>query len=367
MRFKTYFASSVESAMLSALKQLGPDAMILNSRKTPAENIHLGEYEVAFAAAIEEASRNPVPQVASETNGQDDAARLQREVSRLALEIESLRRTMNRNAAARTGLDAEQSELAQALSDAGLGEEFIAEVLSGVSSGPGSLQLRVLQLLAARLRTAPSLGRMGHGRKVVALVGPAGAGKSGLIAKLAARFGVEGRRPCQILSLDSDRIGATEPLRLIAGVLGVGFRLIEDASQLCPALDAARDCDLILIDTPGFIRDESDIALTLARTFVSRDEIEVHLVLPASMKRRDTQRALQFYEGFQASKLMYTRLDETEQIGTLVETAIRSNLPVSFLSNGPRIPEDLELADGPKLARRVLLPAVASLSKKAAA
>ena len=89
--------------------------------------------------------------MASETNGQDDAARLQREVSRLALEIESLRRTMNRNAAARTGLDAEQSELAQALSDAGLGEEFIAEVLSGVSSGPGSLRLRVLQLLAARL------------------------------------------------------------------------------------------------------------------------------------------------------------------------------------------------------------------------
>lgn len=376
MRLKTYFASSVQSAMLLALEQLGGDAMIVNSRKTAPENRHLGEYEVVFATEpetkpTEEQAAAQIPaQLAPAPDLQTESVkRLHGEVSRLATEIETLSRAMKRAEVTQTvsNFEGEAAEVAQYLGEAGFDAEFILDLITNSSSDGGSLRLRVLQLLADRLKTAPILGRTGQGRKVVALVGPAGAGKSTLIAKLATRFGVASRRPCHILSLDSDRIGAAEPLRMIAGVLGVGFRVLEDSSMLPAALDGLRDRDLIFIDTPGFARDEQDAATCLGQTFATRPEVDVQLVLPASMKRRDLDRATRTYRTLNPHKLIFTKLDETEQIGTAIETAVVANLPVSFLSSGPRVPEDLESANAAQLARRVFLPIPGSFMRSAAA
>ncbi len=374
MRLKTYFATSVEAAMILALEQLGGDAMLVNSRKTAPENRHLGEYEVVFATEPETATHDeapgakilPPPHSEPET---ESVKRLHGEVSRLATEIESLSRAMKRAEVTQavSSFAGEAAEVAQYLGDAGFDDEFILDLITNSASDNGSLRFRVLQLLAERLKTAPTLGRTGQGRKVVALAGPAGAGKSTLIAKLATRFGVASRRPCHILSLDSDRIGAAEPLRMIAGVLGVGFRVLEDSSMLPAALEGLRDRDLIFIDTPGFARDEQDAATRLGQILASRPEVDVQLVLPASMKRRDMDRVTRAYRAFNPHKLIFTKLDETEQIGTAIETAVVANLPVSFLSNGPRVPEDIEPASAAQLARRVFLPVPGSFMRRAAA
>ncbi len=359
--------------MLLALEQMGPEAMIVNSRKSAPENRHLGEYEVVFAAAPEPAV-SPNAGDSAETPRPADSEgeavrRLQGEVSRLASQIESLGRVMKRSEAKHTvsAFEGEQVDVAHLLAEAGFSEEFVLDLISSVAATAGSLRFRVLQSLTARLKTAGSLGRNGHGRKVAALVGPAGAGKSSLIAKFAARFGVASRRPCQILSLDSDRIGAAEPLRMVAGVLGVGFRLVEDPPLLGHALEGLRDRDLVLMDTPGFSRDEADSLERLGLALSTREEIDVHLVLPATMKARDLERAIKFYRPLNPHKLIFTRLDETEQIGTAIETAIDCDLPVSYLSAGPRIPEDLEAAQAAQLARRLFLPLAGGFTRRAAA
>ncbi|HEY3744404.1 MAG TPA: hypothetical protein VGL53_31390 [Bryobacteraceae bacterium] len=377
MRLKTYFASGVEAAMVLALEQLGPEAMIVNSRKTAPENRHLGEYEVVFALAEEAAEEgNPESPAGSkpgkpaprETDG-EPVRRLYSEVSRLASEIESLGRVMKRTELKQkiASFDGEGADVAHCLNEAGFSEEFILESISAAGEDGGSLRFRVLHHLVECLKTAASLGKTGFGRKVVALVGPAGVGKSALIAKLATRFGVAARRPCQILSLDSDRIGAAEPLRLVAGILGVGFRVIDDFSLLASTLDLLRDRDLVLIDTPGFARDDGEAAARLAASISGRAEVDVHLVLPATMKSRDLERTIQFYRMFKPDRLMFTRLDETEQIGTAIEAALLMGLPISFLSGGPRVPEDLESANSGQLARRVFLPSPGGLFRRAAA
>ena len=375
MRLKTYFASSVEAAMQLALEQLGPEAMIVNSRKTSPENRHLGEYEVVFATepetkpAEEQAASKPAFPAPAREVETESVKRLHGEVSRLASQIELLGRAMKRAEVKQTvtNFEGEAAEIAHLLREAGFDEEFILELISGVPSEGGSLRLRVIQLLGDRIKTAPSLGRTGFGRKVVALVGPAGVGKSTLIAKLAARFGVAARRPCQILSVDSDRIGACEPLRIVAAVLGVGFRVLDDPTMLGPAIDGLGDRDLICIDTPGFSRDDQDSAARLAQALSSRDEADIQLVLPASMKLRDLDRMVHFYRVFNPGKVIFTRLDETEQLGTFMETAVKADLPISFLSNGPRVPEDIEPANAAQLARRVFLPAGAGFTRRAAA
>ena len=374
MKLKTYFASTVEAAMQLALEQLGPEAMIVNSRKTAPENRHLGEYEVVFATELapmsgEECFKPPLTGPVMEMEA-ESVKRLHGEVSRLSSQIELLGRAMKRAEIKQTvsNFEGEAADVVHSLREAGFDDGFIIELLNASpADGGGSLRFRVLQLLAERLKSAPSLGRTGFGRKVVALVGPSGAGKSTLIAKLATRFGVAARRPCQILSVDSDRIGASEPLRMVAGVLGVGFRLLDDPSMLNPAMEGLRDRDLVLIDTPGFGRDEQDAFACLAQALAGRTEVDVHLVLPASMKLRDLERATRAYRPLNPSKLIFTRLDETEQLGTALETAVKAELPISFLTNGPRVPEDLEPANAAQLARRVFLPVSGGFSRKAAA
>src|SRR5947208_1544747 len=127
MRLKTYFSTGVEAAMLLALEQLGPDAMIVNSRRTTAENRHLGEYEVVFAveAGLKPGDESQAVQsvVSSPIQDQetDAAQRLRAEVSRLASEIEVLGRTMKRAEikTAVAGIEGEAAEVMYSLREAG--------------------------------------------------------------------------------------------------------------------------------------------------------------------------------------------------------------------------------------------------------
>jgi flagellar biosynthesis protein FlhF len=137
--------------------------------------------------------------------------------------------------------------------------------------------------------------------------------------------------------------------------------------ELAPALDSLRDRDLVLIDTPGLARDEAEVLERLAVALAGRAEIDVQLVLPATMKLRDLERTIQYYRVLHPQRVMFTRLDETDQIGTVMEVAVRTGLPVSFLSSGPRVPEDLEPANASQLARRVFLPSSGGFARRAAA
>ena len=162
--------------------------------------------------------------------------------------------------------------------------------------------------------------------------------------KLAVRYGITSRRPARILSLDTYRIGAAEELRSYASILGIGFQVLETTAALVQAFEEHRQKDLILIDTPGLARGEMDCVADLARFLSTYPGIDTHLVLAASMRATDLKRAAERYEVFQPSKLLFTRLDETETFGPILNQSIHTGKPVSFLSRGQRIPEDLEPA-----------------------
>jgi flagellar biosynthesis protein FlhF len=240
--------------------------------------------------------------------------------------------------------------------EANLAREILAALEPAVDAGADRNALR--RSLFAQVRsywkTDSSLGKPAAKRKLVALVGPAGSGKTTTVAKLAFRHGR--KRPLRLLSMDQLRVGAVEPLHAYAGLMGVGLRIVDDLPAAAAALDPATDdspsaAELVLIDTPGYGRREWDRARQLAELLLARGDVDVHLVLDARNRLDELRRSAELFALFQPAKLLFTRLDECGAIGAVLSEAARSGLPLSFVGVGQRVPEDLVPAGEPVLLR----------------
>lgn len=346
MRLKSFFADTIEEAIQIAHREMGPEAMLVNSKRTGPEARHLGGYEVVCAVE----TGIPAPPPSSQFAGANPSFsvlptdKLSREVSEIRQQMERLAMALTRSGSGLAGIaaDAELSKVFAILAEAEIDADLAYEIVAQIRSSEVSQSLRTV--LSRLISTAPALGTSGSLPRVVALVGPPGSGKTTTLVKLAARYGVTSRKPAQILSVDTYRIGAAEQLSSYASILGVGFQLLETTAALAQALDEHSQKELILIDTPGLAATELDGFLDLARFLSSYPRMDTHLVLPASMRTSDLKRTAQQYQFFEPAKLLFTRLDETDTFGPIVNQTVRMKKPISFLSQGQRIPEDLEPA-----------------------
>lgn len=367
MRIKSYFAPAVEDAMAQARQELGEDAMLVRTRRAPAEARHLGEYEVIFAADVPgEPGMAEMPM--SEATGSAVGDRVAAEISELKKELEVMRRTLARSAftPAQSGGSADAASAYAALVAAEVSPELAREMVDCAEAPPdrgsdaefgvrgkNAFAVRLAAEIEKRIDTRPELGR-GEGGKIVALVGPPGAGKTTTLTKLAVSYGLAARRPTLLLSADTYRIGAAEQLRSYAAILGFGCQVLETATALAQALAENAGKNLILIDTPGVGAEDLDVTGGLARLLATRADIDTHLVLPASMKAADLSRAAAAFEIFAPRKLLFTRLDETGTFGPILNEAVRTGKALSFFAAGQRIPEDLEVATKRRLLELVL-------------
>ena len=181
--------------------------------------------------------------------------------------------------------------------------------------------------------------------RITALVGPAGAGKTTVMVKLAVTRGLMARRPVRLFSIDHYRIAAADQLRTYAAILGVPFLLAETSLALEQAIDSAPADALILIDTPGHTRASLlDGGQDLAAFLDRRRDIDTHLVLTACTRHADLRTTVDLFQAFRPNRLLFTHLDETDSMGAIFCEAARTGKPLSFFSMGQLIPEDIEPA-----------------------
>ncbi len=308
LRIKTYFATSVESALDLARRELGPEAMLLNSRQSPAEARHLGQYEVVFATVPEQSP---------------DAEALPA------------------RAAAAPSQCSEAS-----LIHAGIDQQLAHSI---IAAQPAS----VADYMAGLITAEPFLARARTGREIAALIGPPGRGKTTTLAKLAITYGLAEHKPVRIFCADYLRIGAPGQLRTLAGILGVAYEEFQSPATLDNALRNTLP-GLTLIDTPGFGPREHAAAQSLAQVLTSHPAVASHMVLRADASVAALSSAIGRFEMFRPARLIFTGLDEMTQAGAAFSAAAASRLPVSFLSNGQSIPEDLEPASTARVVELAL-------------
>jgi flagellar biosynthesis protein FlhF len=367
MFLKSFFAATIEDALAEGGRELGPEALLVQSKKAPVEARHLGEYEVVLALAATPGA----PAYASLPPAADPLAR---QITELRRQIDGMARSMVHSSVATPRWLAPSSQTARIytmLIEAEVAPPLAEQIAEAVSAhlGPAADFRQALAAARAeienRITVDATLGREGTAERIVALAGPPGSGKTTVLAKLAVTYGLEARRPIVLISADHYRIAAAEQLRTYAAILGVSFEVAETPRLLAQALALHRGKELILIDTPGLAAGDMDEGADLAAFLRSRPDIDTHLVLSASMKSADITRAVERFELFGPAKLLFTRLDETGTLGPVLNEASRTRKPISFLTAGQQVPEHLEPATTARIAD-LLLSSEASESQAAA-
>ncbi|MDE2295727.1 MAG: flagellar biosynthesis protein FlhF, partial [Gammaproteobacteria bacterium] len=177
---------------------------------------------------------------------------------------------------------------------------------------------------------------------VVAVVGPTGAGKTTTIAKFAARWCARhGAEDLALVSTDGFRIGAREQLRTFARILGVAIHAADNGADLARVLGRLRAKKLVLIDTAGFGPREPGFAEQLNLLRTGAPQARAFLALPAPSEARALQAAVAAYRTLAPSACVLTKIDEAASLGAALSTVVGGSLPIAYLCNGQRVPEDL--------------------------
>ncbi|SMY31855.1 Flagellar biosynthesis protein FlhF [Photobacterium andalusiense] len=189
---------------------------------------------------------------------------------------------------------------------------------------------------------------------VVALLGPTGVGKTTTVAKLAARAAMEfGPSQIALVTTDNYRIGAHEQLATYGRIMGCPVRVAKDAQELADILHQLRHRRLVLLDTAGM--GQRDIRLSEQLDTLMQNsgaKIRSYLVMPATSQRRVLEETIEHFRRIPLSGCVLTKLDESLSLGEIICVAIQNALPIAYLADGQRVPEDLKVATGNYLVSR---------------
>ena len=191
-------------------------------------------------------------------------------------------------------------------------------------------------------------------RKVIALIGPAGVGKTTTAAKLAAVWKFQKGKNVALIIMDDHRIGAVDQIKNYSKIIGVPVEIVSDKNGLREAIKKLKNKDLVIIDTPG-LNCRNDLELEkFYKYFEKMRLIETHLLLSATTKEKDFIDISERLNKFEINRLIFTKIDESSTHGNILSHLIRTKIPVSCFTCGQKIPESIEDASMNRLLSLII-------------
>ncbi|MEK7443043.1 MAG: hypothetical protein AABZ78_19720 [Chloroflexota bacterium] len=334
---KTFRAASMPEALAKVQADLGLDALVLASHKvmdSPVWQVWR-EPEVEVLAMPAHAPTAPAPEKVSAPAPVPEAK---------ADECETLTQFRDRLLAQ----EVEPKWVAQIINDArqSLGPRLLAQY--------ASVRDYLARDLAQRLQVGAYLPRKGV-QQVVTLLGMAGAGKTVAAAKLAAYAHYTLGRRVALISLDTFRVGALDQMQTYANILRLPLAIAYTPTDLNASLASHSDKDVIVIDTPSRnLRQAAEMIELMALLTNLPAACANYFVADATAKLSDLTRAVEAFKVLGLHGLIFSKLDETDTFGALYSLARRTALPLSYFSNGRRVPDDMAPASAESLAEWML-------------
>ncbi|MDY7034714.1 MAG: hypothetical protein SV375_00930 [Thermodesulfobacteriota bacterium] len=191
-------------------------------------------------------------------------------------------------------------------------------------------------------------------RIIAAFVGTTGVGKTTTIAKLSALLRLKANKKVGLISIDNYRIGALEQLKTYANILGIPFFPAFNKKDLLFSLRRMEGRDVVLIDTAGQSQYDSGRIEELKRMMTDDLEISSHLLLSVSTTESEMNRTAINFSPLRYHSYIFTKIDEAERCGSIINQIMKLGLPISYITNGQNVPEDIEKASKKKILNLLL-------------
>ncbi|EKG32564.1 flagellar biosynthesis protein FlhF [Pseudomonas avellanae] len=249
----------------------------------------------------------------------------------------------------------QQANLWRRLQRVGLSGPLSRDLLSMIPDIDEPRQAwRMLLAHLARMIAVPDIEPLEEGG-VIAMVGPAGMGKTTTLAKLAARYVLKyGPQNIALVSMDSFRIGAQEQLKTLGRILNVPVTHVDPGQSLVQALEPLLRKRVVLIDTAGLQASDPALRMQLESLAGRGIKSRNYLVLATTSQKQVLTAAYHSYKRCGLAGCILTKLDETASLGEVLSLAISHELPVAYLTDGPRIPDDLHTPRRHQLVSRAV-------------
>jgi flagellar biosynthesis protein FlhF len=218
----------------------------------------------------------------------------------------------------------------------------------------GLVKSRIAQLLEQDIKVAGPIATDADRCRVVALVGPTGVGKTTTIAKLAANYRLREKLRVGLITVDTYRVAAVEQLRTYADIIDLPMEVVATPREMREAVNRMSHLDLVLMDTAGRSpRDEVKIQ-ELKSMLQEAEPDEVHLVLSSTAGAKSLISTAEQFANVGTTAMLLTKLDEAHSLGHLVSLVRACPLPISYLTDGQNVPDDIQVAERCALAARLL-------------
>jgi flagellar biosynthesis protein FlhF len=342
---RTFRGADARGALAAVKSALGPDAIILSTREVGGGLFRNTEVEVT--AALEEPVPRPPsaqPMVRSQPSQMRAVAPPSNRGPTIPTSwfLDPNEDEHHESPAAQNSEAMVSRQLLERLYDLGfsrsLAKALVQRAMALGAWDAGALERSVRSLIATKLQSTVPPWKVDR-RRVAALVGPTGVGKTTTIGKLTARALIDSRLKVALITIDTYRIAASDQLARYGDIMKVPTFVAGDAAQLARALERTAGADLVLIDTAG--RSTEGEVMKQARLLSTVPGIELILTMSLTAGVRDLEATADRYRPLNPDRIILTKVDEAVAPGGFLSAATRLGRPVTCMTNGQRVPEDL--------------------------